>query len=86
MYLNSGAERKMSMCDTCGRVRDQDAHDQAYPHNRLRLLELEAPGVKCGCARHKYAQPAQRKAYISVEMDLFKKVGSREELDGIIRR
>ena len=69
--------KTVSKYDTCGRVY---AHDQAYPHNGLRLLKLEAPGVESSCASYKYARPAQRKAHIGVEVDLFEEFRAGEEL------
>lgn len=59
---------------------ENDAHDQAYQNDRLGLLKLEAPGVEGGCPSNKYARPAKGKAYVSVEVNLFEKVGSRKEL------
>ena len=59
---------------------EKDAHDQAYPHNGLRLFKLEAPRVKGSCASYKYARPAQRKANIGMEVNLFEEVRAGEEL------
>ena len=36
---------------------ENNAHDKAYPNNRLGLLELEAIGVKGGCSRNEDARP-----------------------------
>ena len=37
---------------------ENNAHDQAYPNNRLGLFKLMAIGVKGGCCRNEYARPA----------------------------